>query len=259
MTAGGAGALLGYRTVKPHAADGSDCCARRGPGHHACQNPACPGATENNGAGRAAGPQTRRHATTAEYAALPPGLTPIDGVCHQAVFMCDDCADTVDEICDHPPIPAPPCPACAAAGDDPCLEKDGKTPRRRGWHTGRQGPSMDPCRHAHRDTCPVFADCACTGDDPPPARPTRTVADGPGPDVSRLLIPPPAARLLLAEHGIGWERVREVASVRTQDNRPAIRAQAARTDDAGNPVRDEHGHEVLDEVVIVIEKPPGTP
>ena len=251
--------MLGYRTVKPHTADGLACCAPRGPGHYACQNPACPGAHENQGAGRAAGEQTRRHATAAEYAALPPGLTPIDGVCHMAVFMCDDCADEHAPFCEHPPIPAPPCPACGGAGDEPCLKKDGKTPRAKGWHTGRQAPAVDGCRHAHREDCPIFTGCVCTAADPPPTRPQRAADEGPGPDVSRLLIPAPAARVLLAEHGVDWERVREVASVWTQDTRPAIRAAVARIDDTGAPVRDEHGHELLDEVVIVVEKPPGTP
>lgn len=245
--------VLAYRSVKPHAADGLDCCTPRGPGHYACQNPACPGAGENNGAGRPAGRQVRRHATAAEYAALPVGLMPIDGVAHQAVFMCDGCADEVDEFCDHPPIPAPPCPTCQATGDDPCLKKNGTA--RSGWHTGRQAPTVDPCRHAHREDCAIFTGCVCSADDEAPTRPKRTVVTGPEPDTSRLLIPPVAAQNLLARAGIPWALVREVASVWTQDNKPAIRAMVARADDTGNPVRDEHGHEVLDEAVIVIEAP----
>ena len=246
--------MLNYRTVKPHAADGMDCCAARGPGHYACQNPGCPGVGENGGAGRAANAQGRRHATEAEYAALPMGLMPIDGVCHRPVFMCDDCADDLGDFCEHPPIPAPPCPTCRAAGDDPCLKKDGNTPRS-GWHADRQAPTRDVCRHAHREDCTIFTGCVCSADDTPPARPKRTTATGPEPDTSRLLIPVDAARVLLAEHGVDWARVREVASVRTQDNKPAIRAMVARADDTGHPVRDEHGHEVLDEAVIVIEAP----
>lgn len=246
--------IAAYRTVKPHAADALDCCTLRGPGHYACQNPGCPGAGENNGAGRPAGRQVRRHATAAEYAALPVGLMPIDGVCHRPVFMCDDCADDVDELCDHTPEPAAPCPKCHAEGDEPCLKRDGKTPRG-GWHTGRQRPSTDPCSHAHREDCDIFTGCVCSADDQPPARPKRTVETGPEPGTSRLLIPPIAARVLLAEHGVDWTRVREVASVWTQDNKPAIRASVVRPDNTGQPVRDEHGHEILDEAVIVIEAP----
>ena len=248
--------LLPYATVKPH--DAAECphCGPRGQGHHRCQNGACPGRDENNGAGRVATMQTRRHATEQEYAALPLGLLPIDGVAHQAVFACDECAeDAFDPFCGHPEPQPIPCPACGVADPTaPCLKKDGKTPL--GFrHSGRVDPRPEMCTHAHRPDCSVFDGCQCTGDDQPPQRPAHPAADGHSPDVSRLLFDEATAQMLLLGHGIHWWQVREVRSVWTQDTKPALQAEYAALDDAGHIRFDEHGHEVLKTVVIPIVAP----
>lgn len=245
--------LLPYATVKPH--DGEQCqlCTRQGVGHYVCQNPACPGRSENNGAGRVATHATRRHATDAEYAALPLAHQPIDGIAHQAVYCCDECAEDAEPFCAHA-LPEPePCPVCDAV-KGPCFKRDGVTPRHV-RHAARLDPQPEICTHAHRPDCGVFDGCRCTQDDPPPARPTHPAADGHHPDVSRLLLDEGEAQALLAQRGIHWWQVREVASVWTQDTRPALQAEYATLDEAGHVRHDEHGHEVRETIVIEITAP----
>lgn len=248
--------LLPYAMIKPHDADECGHCTPRGPGHHRCLNANCPGRSENGGAGRVATRMTLRHATDAEYAALPLALTPIDGVARQAVLACDECAeDALEPFCEHPAPEPVPCPTCGVADPAlPCLKKDGNSPLPF-RHSGRTDPLPEVCAHAHRSDCPVFDGCQCTADDPPPVRPKHPAADAPGPDVSRLLFDPALAQMLLAEHGVHWWQAREVASVYTQDNIPALQAQYATLDQAGHVRYDEHGHEVLDTLVIEITAP----
>lgn len=252
--------VLPYTLVKPHDPAACPQCGPRAPGHQACLNPNCPGRGENGGAGRAATRQTRRHATAEEYGRLPLALTPLDGTCHQAVFACDECAEDCglhEPFCAHPEPTLPACPVCAAGADQPCLKKDGVTAL--GFtHAARPGLVHDRCTHAHRADCPVFDACRCTGDDQPPPRPPHPatlVGDGNGPDVSRLLFDPAYAQALLAEQGIHWWQVRRADSRLTQDNKPCMWAEVAQLDDAGHIRFDEHGHEVLREVVIVLEAP----
>jgi hypothetical protein len=248
--------VLGYRSVKPHDPDAFPCCSRFAPGHYACMNPKCPGADENNGSGRIATVSTVRHATAAEYAALPLAHTPIDGVAHQAVYMCDHCAEDVLPFCEHAPPEPQPCPNCGAADEAPCLRRDGVTPLHF-THADRPKPVFDVCRHAHQPDCPVFEDCPCTGGDPAPVRPKHPAnLDGNGPDISRLLFDEAYAQILLQQHGVHWWQVREAASVYTQDNIPALRAEVAQLDEGGHLVFDVHGHEVIETVVIPIVAPP---
>lgn len=249
--------LLPYATVKPH--DPADCrdCTRTAPGHQVCMNPTCPGRSENDGAGRVAVFQVRRHATDDEYAALPLAHIPVDGIAHKAAFACDDCAELAEPFCEHPPPSSPPCPVCQADGEAPCLKQDRRTPRW-AWHSTRQHPQLERCDHAHRPDCGIFTGCACTGDDEPPARPAHPatlINDGNGPDVSRLLFDPAYAQLLLQQQGVHWWQVRRADSRLTQDNKPCLWAEVAQVDERGHIQFDEHGHEILSEVVIVIEVP----
>lgn len=249
--------LLQYATVKPHHPSTCAACTPTRPGHHVCQNPACPGRGENNGVGRIATMATRRHATDAEFAALPLGLRPIDGIAHQAVYACDECGeDACEPFCaDAHPQPEPqPCPVCEASGDQQCLKRDGTTPRST-RHAARVDPPHPVCDHAHQPDCPIFDGCDCTGAQQPPARPTHPAANGHHPDVTRLLIPEPAAQMLLAERGVHWWQVREARSVWTQDTRPALQAEYATLDEGGHVRFDEHGHEVREQIVIIIATP----
>lgn len=246
--------LLPYATVKPHAEGGLPCCSPRALGHYVCQNPACPGRGENNGAGRHAVHQTRRHATDAEYAALPLAHQPIDGIAHQAVFACDECAEDVEPFCAHPEPSPEPCPVCGVK-QGPCLRRD-RAGFRSVRHAARVDPQPERCTHAHRPDCGVFDGCQCTGDDPAPARPTHPAADGHNPDLTRLLIPEAAAQILLAQHGVHWWQVREAASVWTQDTKPALQAEYVTLDDKGHFRFDDHGHKILDTIVIEITAPP---
>lgn len=253
--------LLPYATVKPHDAAACPQCSRRAPGHQVCINSACPGRAENNGGGRVATRQVARHATDQEYAALPLAHIPIDGYAVRPVFMCDYCAEDAGEpFCDHPAPQPAACPTCGAHGDPmtaPCLKRDGKTPLHF-THADRPVFQPDRCAHAHRADCPIFTGCPCQTDDEPPVRPPHPAQnhiDGPGPDTSALLFEPELAQALLLHHGVHWWQVRSVASCYTQDNKPAIRADVAQLDDAGHLRYDVHGHEVRQEIVIVIEAP----
>jgi hypothetical protein len=233
-----------YRTGKPHAS-GCDQCAPQGAGHHLCQAPGC-----QNVAGDR---QAARHATAEEYAAIPDGLKPLDGIAHMSVYGCDDCAeDAFTPFCDHTPPPAPPCPTCGATGDDPCTKKDRATPRN-GWHSARTVSQPEPCTHAHREGCEIFTGCQCAGDDEAPARPRRMPAAGPGPDVSGLTIPVFAAQMHAAQHGIPWDRVAEARSMFTQDNRPAIQYTVRQHDAAGHVLYDDHGHEITETVLVPLQ------
>src|SRR5579871_4738676 len=254
---------LPYATVKPHTPDTCPdrhgpltLCHPQAPGHWACQNPACP-----NGPGHPATLHTLRHATTAEYAALPLAHIPIDRLARQAVFMCDDCAEDTEAhapFCTHPPAVLPPCPKCGAPQDQACVKKDGVTTL--GFtHAARPPKVYERCTHAHRPDCSVFEDCACSGDDQPPTRPqhpAQSHIDGPGPDISKLLFEPELAQLLLQHRGVHWWQVRSVESRRMQDGRPCLWAEVATVDDGGHLRYDEHGHEIRQEVVIPIVAPP---
>jgi hypothetical protein len=219
-------------------------------------NSGCPGAGENNGVGRAATRAYARHATEQEYVALPLAHQPIDGIAHKSVYACDHCAEDVPLFCEHPVPQAEPCGTCGAGGTDPCLRRDGATPLHF-THADRREPVPERCVHAHRPDCPIFTDCQCASSDTPPVRPKHPAADGHQVDISRLLIPEHAAQMLLAQAGIHWWQVRQVASVWTQDTRPALRAQYVTLDEAGHFQFDEDGHEKLGEIVIVLEEPQG--
>lgn len=160
--------------LKPH---GPECpaCGPTAPGHPACQA----------GCGRHATVQHRRHATADEYAAIPQGLRPIDGVAHVAVFTCEDCEPSA--ICDHDIPPVPPCAGCGAIGEDPCTKPDG-TARATSHRARATPPPAVVCDHAHREDCDIVG-CRC-GDDQPPTREPR---------------PPEPPRDIEAEHR--WQQI----------------------------------------------------
>ncbi len=231
-----------YRTAKPHAT-GCDQCASTGAGHHLCQGDGC---TE------VATAQTQRHATQAEYDAIPEGLKPIDGYAVVPVFGCDDCAEggKFTPFCSHAAPDAPPCPKCHASGEDPCMAKNGD-PR---WtsHTVRIQPQPEPCRHAHREDCEVFTGCVCASDDQPPVRIGRPAdTAGPGPDVSGLTVPLHIAQMVLAQAGHPWATVVRAYTLQTQDNRPAIGAEL-HVYESGHLQYDAHGHPLVQTVVVPI-------
>jgi hypothetical protein len=256
--------LLPYATVKPH--DPQACpqnlCHPHVMGHWVCMNSACPGRAENSGTGRAAYLQTLRHATDAEYATLPLAHIPVDGIARKPVFMCEECAEETEAhtpFCAHPAPKLPACPKCAAGADQQCVRKDGVTAL--GFNHGdRPAQILDTCLHAHRPDCAVFEGCQCSGNDEPPARPphpSTLINDGNGPDISRLLIEPGEAQMLLQREGVHWWQVRRVDSRFTQlGHKPCIWAEVAETDEQGHIRFDADGHEILREVVIVIELPP---
>lgn len=66
-----------YRIVKPH--DDCERCTPTGDGHQLCQHGTCD---------RMAEVQYQRHAGPEEFASIPEGLRPIDGVATRAVFVC---------------------------------------------------------------------------------------------------------------------------------------------------------------------------
>lgn len=253
--------LKPYAFVKPH--DPQACpqgrCHPHTPGNPVCQNTNCPGRAENNGAGRVAAIQTRRHATAEEYAQIPLGHIPIDAVAHKPVFMCDDCAETSEAhapFCQHPAPRLPACPQCKAGADQVCVKRDGISAL--GFtHSARPAMVYDRCTHAHRADCDIFDGCPCTGDDQPPQRPAHPAAlPAHAPDISRLLIQPGEAQMLLQAQGVHWWQVRRCDSRFTQlGHKPCIWAEVADLDAAGHTRFDDAGHEIRREVVIIIEPP----
>lgn len=159
-----------YRQVKPH--DSASCwlCAPEGPGHNACQHDGCDEIAEL---------QHPRHATDAEYAAIPEDLRPIDAVAHVAVFTCGDHA--VDPVCgpDHQVGPADPlhveCSKCGSAPGMACVKADG-SPRRIQHEDRVSAVSLGTrCDHIHRSDCGGLGACQCRPDDPAPERPVRAL------------------------------------------------------------------------------------
>jgi hypothetical protein len=99
----------------------------------------------------------------------------------------------------------------------------------------------------------VFTGCQCTGDDPAPTRTPRAASTGgPGPDISGLTIPVHIAQMVLHQAGVPWTTVISARSILTQDNRPAIGAEAYRIDAEGNREHDDHGHPKVQDYVVPI-------
>jgi hypothetical protein len=116
----------------------------------------------------------QRHATQAEYDALPDNQRPIDGRAVVPVYGCGDHA--LAAFCDHTPAPEQPCPTCHAAPGAACTTANGSPraidhPARRNAALAAQ-PTV--CTHAHRENCPGYGGCTCTQDDPAPTRTPRT-------------------------------------------------------------------------------------
>jgi hypothetical protein len=242
--------LQPYRTVRPHDADQCADCAPSGQGHQQCQAPGCD---------NLAAFQTRRHATQAEYDAIPEGRRPIHGVAHQTVFACDvdEHAEATVMYCTHAPPKAGTCPTCKAPVDAQCVKADG-TPRKLP-HAARFSVELliDGCTHAHREDCPVFEGCQCTTGDAAPPRiartpPARDHADGTNSKLPAVLVKP-----LVDAHDVPWWTVRTYATQLAQDQAPILTVVHAVLDNDGNVVHDEHGHEQTDTLTIVID--PTTP
>jgi len=233
-----------YRTAKPHGPGECPQCAPSGHGHHLCQNDGCD---------ETATAQTSRHATDTEYAAMPESLRPIDGTATQAVFGCDDCTEDgqFNPFCTHTLEPVP-CPKCQAAGDAPCIKKNGAP--RETEHRARADaqPQPEPCRHVHRADCPVFTGCQCTADDPIPARPARIVASVQAVDISGLTVPVSIAQAALERAGQSWGRVVRAWSMLTQNGQPAVSAEIQQYDTGGNLLHDVHGHPVTETVTVPV-------
>lgn len=236
--------LQDYRYVRPHET-GCQTCSPQGGGHALCQKPGCDGI---------AVAQTRRHATQAEYDALPAHLVPIDGIAHLAVFACDDDAEAAAPFCTHPEPKDVPCPTCKAAGEAPCTDTHGepKVFRHRARWDAQQIPQL--CMHAHREDCGVFDGCQCSENDPDPTRTPRPRGITDHADGSRSKLPWTLAKPLVEAHDVPWWTVREYATLQTQDTKGwELQVVYATLDADGSLVHDEHGHEVTETLVIPID------
>jgi len=193
----------------------------------------------------------QRHATQAEYDALPEGLKPIDGYATIAVKVCGDCLP--GPICQHPAAVPVPCPVCKAQPGAQCTKPDGSPRPTEHRERAAAQPAPQTCRHAHREDCTDPRHCQCTGDDPAPVRVPRVIAP---PDqlaqFAHLGMPPgmaPHALEWAAAHDIDLSKVRGgFRTGYTQDNRPAILFDYATGDDA-------HGHETVQLRIEPIETP----
>jgi hypothetical protein len=241
-----------YRYVRPHDAAACQVCAPTGGGHALCQKPGCD---------EVAVAQTRRHATQAEYDALPEQLVPIDGVAHMIVLACDDHAEAAVPFCAHPEPTEVPCPTCKAEGDAPCVEQGAsKVFRHRARWDAQQ--VEQPCTHAHREDCDVFDGCQCTDDDPDPQRTPRPRGVTDQADGRRSKLPWVLVKPLVEAHDVPWWTVREYATLQAQDTKSwEIQATYATLDADGNLVHDEHGHEVTGTLTIPVDPsaPPPRP
>ena len=194
--------------------------------------------------------QYQRHATQAEYDALPEGLKPIDGVALIAVKTCGDCLPP--DPCQHQAAEPVPCPDCQAQPGKPCTGRNGGP--RPVPHATRAAAQPAPvtCRHAHRETCSDPRHCQCTGDDEPPRRAPRVILPPTAQDQAAALgLPPdmlPHALQWLTAHGIDPGKVRGgFRTGLTQDNRPAILFDYVIGADDG------HGHELVETRAVPIE------
>lgn len=195
--------------------------------------------------------QYQRHATQAEYDAIPQGLKPIDGVALIAVKCCGDC---LPPPCQHPAAEPATCPGCGAKPGQPCTGRNGGP--RPVPHSARAAaqPHTETCRHAHRETCTDPGACQCNSDDPSPVRAPRvTLPPTVQAQAAALGFPPamlPIAAQFLADHDIDPARIRgQVRAGFTQDNRPALLL------DYATGVDDGHGHEVVELRIIPVDLP----
>lgn len=193
----------------------------------------------------------QRHLTQAEYDALPEGLKPIDGYATIAVRVCGDCHP--GPICEHPDTAPVPCPTCNAQPGQSCTKPDGSLRPVEHPQRATAQPVPETCRHAHRETCTDPRHCACTGDDPQPARAPRIIVPpSQQAQLADLGMPPGLlmhAAQWAAEHGIDPGKVRGgFRTGYTQDNRPAILFDYATGTDS-------HGRETVQLRIEPIETP----
>jgi hypothetical protein len=261
--------MLGYRTAKPHHPAECPLCALRSPGHQLCQNgPASTDVVATNSQTAApsrtactqlATTQFLRHATDAEYDALPENFKPIDGRASQVIFACDDCTDLVEPFCDHTPQPPPPCPTCKAAMPDPCLKQSGQP--RSGPHAGRiTQPQSQSCQHWHQADCDPFTNCSCSQDDIPPQRSPRIVAPPPPPGPAPMLLPVHGPMLkVLTDHGIDVDRIVSTTLVPSPDgsNIVTLTVEMVVRQANGDLAYDTHGKPRTEtaEIPLVIPRP----
>lgn len=230
-----------YRTLKPHSPAECGQCGPQAPGHRLCQHDGCNEIAEV---------QYRRHATQAEYDALPESFRPIDGVAHQAVFTCLD--HEIDPICgngEHPVATAPGdvadgCPKCGAAAGNACMKANGKP--RSTHHAARrvqtQTAPVAACDHVHREDCGGQGACACFAGDAPPLRQPRIIDPQPLPAPAPIHVPTHGpTQVFLAEHGIDTGRVIALDLIPGADGPVMLRAVLAFLDAQGHHAFNEHG------------------
>lgn len=232
-----------YRYAKPHRSGECPECEPDRPGHQMCQHDGCDNLAEA---------QHRRHATAAEYDALPEHFKPIDGIAHQAVYVCLD--HETDPICDGADHPAPTaeadhndlgeCPVCHARPTLLCTRADGKP--RSAPHPERAATPTPviatACNHVHREDCGGQGACQCTADDPAPHREPRVVPPPAPPAPAPIHVPTHGqVAEFLADHGIDVDHVLNLELVPSADGPIVLRAVVAVIDHHGNHVFDEHG------------------
>lgn len=242
--------LQDYRYTRPH--DPADCpiCAPTGPGHPLCMAPDCD---------ELAAFQTVRHATQAEYDAIPEPHKPIDGIARLTVLACDKDAhaEATAPFCTHsePKPDVCPEPHCNAAIGQPCVQDDGTTPRTVAHAARSRKPGVyDRCLHAHREDCDIFTGCQCTTDDPLPERVPRQQPPIDHADGTRSKLPAQIVKPIVEAYDIPWWTVRHYASTQAQDAQtPTLDITFATLDQDGNLDRDDHGHEILTAVRIALD------
>lgn len=237
--------LQAPRLVRPH--DPADCiqCSPQRHGHQLCQAPGCDAFGEH---------VTLRHATQAEYDAIPEPWRPIDGIAHIPVLACDEHAEATARFCDHPEQVEAACPTCSASGEDPCLSANGSPRTIRHRARSNAQPIPEPCLHAHRENCGIFDGCQCAGDDPNPVRQPRIVAQPDHADGSHSKLPWTLVKPIVEAIDIPWWTVRHYATVEAQDTTPALDVTYAVLDQDGNVIDDGHGHDTLAAVRISLEQ-----
>lgn len=233
-----------YRYERPHDTDACATCSPRGSGHPLCQAPGCDGLAVAQG---------RRHATQAEYDALPERLVPIDGVAHMVVLACDEHAEAAVPFCEHAEAPEAACPTCKAVGEAPCTSANGSPRTLRHRARWDAQPVPQPCMHAHREDCGVFDGCQCTEADPDPVRTPRPRGTADHADGSRSRLPVVLVRPIVEAHDIPWWTVTEYATLQTQDTLGwMIQVEYAELDQDGNLAQD-NGQKVIKTMTIPLD------